>query len=109
AIRPLIAFWPGGLPRAEQVQLNWHVLLFSLGVSLLCGLLFGLAPALRVPVGQLDHALRAGVRSVGGGSRRLHSSYVISELALAVVLPVSAGGLARPFLGISALHPGFNC
>src|SRR5262249_52519109 len=80
----------------------------SLGVSLLCGLLFGLAPALRVPVRQVDQALRAGVRSVGGGSRRLHSSYVISELALAGGLLVPAGALPRTLRRIAAVNPGLD-
>src|SRR2546429_9097164 len=47
--RPFLELWPGSLPRAEQVQLDWHVLLFAIGVSLVSGVLFGLAPALRVP------------------------------------------------------------
>ena len=46
-IRPFVTFWPGSLPRAEEVHLDWRVLLFALGTSLLSGLLFGLAPALR--------------------------------------------------------------
>ena len=48
-IRPFVVFWPGSLPRAEEVQLDWHVLLFALAASLASGLLFGLAPALRAP------------------------------------------------------------
>ena len=53
-IRPFVTFWPGSLPRAEEVQLDWRVMLFALGVSLLSGFLFGLAPALRVPVRDLE-------------------------------------------------------
>jgi predicted permease len=59
-IRPFVAFWPGSLPRAEEVHLDWHVLVFALAASLLSGLLFGLAPALRAPARELEQALRAG-------------------------------------------------
>ncbi|MFZ0818436.1 MAG: ABC transporter permease [Candidatus Acidiferrales bacterium] len=107
-IRPFVAFWPGSLPRAEEVQLDWRVLLFALAVSLLCGLLFGLAPALRVPVRDLEKRIRSGGRTVAGRSRRVHGSFVISEIALAVVLLVSAGILGRTLLRLSSLEPGVN-
>jgi predicted permease len=107
-ISPFVAFWPGSLPRAEEVGLDWHVLLFAIAVSLLSGLLFGLAPALRVPVRELEQVLRAGARTVAGSSRRLHSGFVISEIALAVVLLVCAGMLGRALLRLSALDPGFD-
>jgi predicted permease len=107
-IHPFVAFWPGSLPRAEEVQLDWHVLLFALGVSLASGLLFGLAPALRAPARELERALRAGARSVTGSSRRLHGIFVIAEIALAVVLLVSAGILGRTMLRLSSLDPGLN-
>jgi predicted permease len=107
-IRPFVAFWPGALPRAEEVRLDWHVLAFALGVSLLCGLLFGLAPALRVPARSLEQTLRAGARSVAGTSRRVHSGLVASEIALAVVMLASAGMLGRTLIHLSALDPGLN-
>ena len=106
--QPFVAFWPGTLPRAEEVQLDWRVLLFALSVSLVSGLLFGLAPALRAPVRELERVLRAGGRSVAGSSRRLHSTFVISEFALAVVLLVAAGMLGRTLLHLSSLDPGMN-
>jgi predicted permease len=106
--RPFVALWPGALPRAEEVQLDWRVLLFALIVSLLSGFLFGLAPALRAPVKKLEQVLRGGGRGVAGSSRRLHSSFVVSELALAVVLLVSAGLLGRTLLHLSSLDPGMN-
>src|SRR6266478_1464628 len=108
SIHPFVAFWPGSLPRAEEVHLDWRVLAFAVGASLLSGLLFGLAPALRVPVRGGEQMLRAGARSIAGSSRRLHSALVISEIALAVVLLVSAGMLGRTLLALSFLDPGFN-
>ena len=107
-LRPFVAFWPGSLPRAEEVQLDWHVLLFAMGVSLFSGVLFGLAPALRAPARELEQTLRAGARTVTGSSRRLHGGFVISEIALSVVLLVAAGMLGRTLLRLSSLNPGVN-
>ena len=106
-IHPFVSLWPGSLPRAEDVQLDWRVLLFALGVSLLSSFLFGLAPALRAPR-ELERSLRGGARSLVGNTRRLHSGFVVAEVALAVVLLVSAGILGRTLLRLSSLDPGFN-
>ena len=106
--RPFVALWPGSLPRAEEVQLDWHVLLFALGVSLLSSFLFGLAPALRAPTRDLEQILRAAARTVATSSHRLHSSLVVSEIALAVVLLVAAGLLGRTLLRLSSLNPGID-
>lgn len=108
SVRPFLVFWPGSLPRAEEVGLDWRVLLFALAVSLASGVLFGLAPALRAPSRELEQSLRAGARTVVGSSRRLHSGFVISEIALAVVLLVAAGMLASTLVRLSSVHPGLN-
>jgi predicted permease len=108
SVHPFVAFWPGSLPRAEEVHLDWRVLVFAVGASLLSGFLFGLAPALRVPVRGVEQTLRAGARSIVGSSRRLHSTFIISEIALAVVLLISAGMLGNTLLALSSLDPGFN-
>jgi predicted permease len=107
-IHPFVKFWPGSLPRAEEIQLDWRVLFFALAASLVCGILFGLAPALRAPAQKLEQILRAGARTITGSSRRLHSSFVVSEIALAVVLLVSAGMLGRTLLHLSSLAPGVD-
>jgi predicted permease len=107
-IRPFVAVWPGSLPRAEEIHLDGRVLLFALAASLLSGLLFGLAPALRAHVHELEPALRGGARTLAGSSRRLHGGFVVSEIALAVVLLVSAGILGRTLLRQSSLDPGVD-
>jgi predicted permease len=106
-LRPFVTFWPDGLPRAEEVGLDGRVLLFAVATSIASGLLFGLAPALRVPVGQLARMLHAGARSVSGKSR-LHGAFVVSEIALAVVLLIAAGMLGRTLLRLASLDPGVN-
>jgi len=108
AIRPFIALWPGSLPRSSQVQLDWRILLMSIVVSLASGLAFGLAPALRIPTGNIEDVLRASGRTIVRGSRHLHSAFVVAQLALAVVLLVSAATLARTLVRLSSLDPGLN-
>ena len=107
-IRPFVTFWPGTLPRVDEVHLDWHVLLFALAASLLSGILFGLAPALRAPASELEQALRAGARTVTGNSRRLHSGFVMSEIAIALVLLIAAGMLGRTLLRLSSVDPGIH-
>ena len=98
--QPFLLFWPGSLPRAEEVALDGRVLGFALALSLICGVLFGLAPALRAPA--------SGIRTAMANSRRLHGGFVVSEIALAVVLLVSAGMLGNTLLRLSSLDPGVN-
>ncbi|HEY3740001.1 MAG TPA: ABC transporter permease [Bryobacteraceae bacterium] len=107
-LRPFVAFWPGSLPRATSVHMDWRVLLFAVATSLLSGILFGLAPSLRAPARNLELALRAGGRSIGGASRRLHGGFVVVQLTLAVVLLVSSGMLARTLLQLSNVDPGID-
>jgi predicted permease len=107
-VRPFVAFWPGSLPRAEEVELDWRVLAFAIGVSVLTGILFGLAPAMRAPARETEKVLRQGARTVTGSSRRLHSAFVMSEIAVAFVLLITAGMLGRTLLRVSSLDPGLN-
>jgi predicted permease len=107
-VRPFVALWPGSLPRAEEIALDWRVLLFAVGASLASGLLFGLAPALRAPARNLEQALRAGGRTVAGSSRRMHAGFVISEIALAMVLLVSAAMLGRTMVRLAAVDTGID-
>lgn len=107
-VRPFLYFWPGSMPRVDEIRLDWRVVLVAVGVSLACGFLFGLMPALRAPSRGLDRSLRAGGRTLSGASRRVHGGFVIIQLALAVVLLVSAGILGRTLLRLSAVDPGLN-
>jgi predicted permease len=108
SMRPFVVMWPGSLPRAGEIRFDASVWLFALAVSLASSVLFGLAPALRIRTHNVEQALRAGARSIAGSSRRLQSAYVIAEVALAVVLLVSAGMLGRTVLSLSSLSPGVN-
>lgn len=108
SVRPFVMMWPGSLPRAGEIRLDSSVWLFALTVSLASSVLFGLAPALRIQVHGIERALRDGARTIAGRSRPLQSAYVIAEVALAVVLLVSAGMLGRTLLTLSSLSPGVN-
>lgn len=107
-VRVLIALWPGGLPRAYDIRVDEHVLLFAAGTSLLSGLACGLAPALRTRLKEIDRALRAGARTIAGGTRHLHAAFVAVEIALAVVLLASAAMLGQTLLHLASLNPGLN-
>ncbi|HKV23899.1 MAG TPA: ABC transporter permease [Candidatus Acidoferrum sp.] len=107
-VQPFVAYWPGILPRAEEVRLDWHVLVFVAAVSLASSLIFGIAPAFRAPFREPERVLRSGTRGIAGNSRRLHGAFIIAEITLAMVLLVSAGILGRTLLHLSALDPGVN-
>ncbi|MGH9960026.1 MAG: ABC transporter permease, partial [Pyrinomonadaceae bacterium] len=84
------------------------VLVFTLGISLLSGLLFGLAPAWHASKTDLNEALKEGGRQTVSGSHRLRRVLVISEVALSLMLLVSAGLLMRSFLSLMKTDPGFT-
>jgi predicted permease len=106
--RPFVKFWPDSLPRASEIHVDWRVLLFVVGVSMASSFLFGLVPALRTPRTTLEQTLRAGARTIAGKSKRLHNSYVISEIAVAVVLLICAGLLGRALSRLASLDPGLD-
>lgn len=105
----LIALGKKDIPRAIQVGLDWRVLGFTLGVSILTGLVFGLVPALHLSKTELTDSLKEG-RGAGGGARknRVRGVLVIAELAIAVVLLVSAGLLIQSLWRLQHVHPGLE-
>jgi predicted permease len=105
---PFIKFWPDRLPRADEVQVDWRVVLFAMTTSILTGLIFGLIPALRANRSSIEETLRSRARSVTGGARKVLSGFVICQIALALVLLSSAAVLGRTLLRLSALNPGID-
>src|SRR5499427_2387848 len=106
----LVAFGPAELPRAGEVAVDMRALGFTFAVSLLTGIIFGLAPALQASRPDLNETLKEGMRGATGsaGHRRMRSLLVVSEIALSLTLLVGAGLLMRSFLKLQAVAPGFN-
>ena len=107
AIRGLVASNPVNLPRMDAVGLDARVLAFTGGITLLLGLLFGLAPALQAARPALHGMLKDGVRTSHGGSR-LRATLVVSEVALAIVLLIGAGLMLKSFRRWISVDPGFQ-
>jgi predicted permease len=104
---------PGNIPRLEFIRIDGAVLAFTFGVSVLTGIIFGVAPAIRAVKVDLHSALKAGGRSTkadgGFGSRRgMRSLLVVAELALSLMLLVGAGLLIRSFIRLQNVSPGFE-
>ena len=115
----LLALWgidllsaaiPDNIPRVKEIGLDLRVLGFTMGVSILTGLMFGLAPALRASQTDLNESLKEGGRGSTEGLRRnrTRSLLVISEVALSLVLLIGAGLLIKSFAYLREIKPGFN-
>jgi predicted permease len=99
---------PAALPRVEQVGLDFRALIFTAGLSLLAGVLFGLTPALKTSQPDLHETLKQGGRGASGTRHRMQSVFVVSEMALALVLLIGAGLTIRSLLKLWSVDPGFN-
>jgi len=106
--RAALGVLPAALPRAEQVGLDTHVLIFTLGISLVAGVLFGLTPALKTSQPDLHETLKQGGRGASGTRHRMQSVFVVAEMALAVVLLIGAGLTIRSLATLWSVDPGFN-
>ncbi|HEV2915197.1 MAG TPA: ABC transporter permease [Pyrinomonadaceae bacterium] len=106
----LISISPSGSPRLDEVRLDGRVLVFTLLVTGLIGLLFGLAPALQASHVNLNEALKEGGRSFSEGWRRNHlrKALVVAEVALSLMLLVGAGLLIKSFVLLNKTDPGFS-
>ncbi len=108
-VRLLVAKGPGSIPRLEEISVDPAVLLFTAGISVFAGLLFGLIPVFRYWKPDLATALKEGGRSFsnGKGRHRARNALAISQIALALVLLISSGLLIRTFQAMREVPPGF--
>src|SRR5271165_478487 len=113
-VRALLAVSPGGIPRIGEngaaVGIDWRVLGFTLGVSLLTGIIFGLFPALGASSPDLNSTLKESSNRSGTGLRQgwARSLLVISEVSMALVLLIGAALLIRTFIALRGVNPGFS-
>lgn len=114
-----LAFWGTSLvssagsqinPMFQNIQVDRRVLLFTVGISLITGLIFGLAPALQISKPNLTESLKEGGRGSGasGSRNRLRSALVVAEIAMTLVLLVGAGLLIRTVMRLRSVDTGFN-
>ena len=106
----LVALKPENLPRLQEIGVDARVLGFTFGISLLTGVIFGLLPAWTASRGGVSEALKEGGRSAtaGGARQRLRSTFVVFELAVALILLVGAGLLIKTFWKLRSVEPGFK-
>ena len=103
-----IRILPEALPRSGQVGLDARVLIFTMAISILAGILFGLAPALKTSQSNLQETLKEGGRGSSGARHRLQGVFVVVEMAMALVLLVGAGLMIRSMAQLWDVNPGFN-
>ena len=117
AIGLLLALWgtrailvalPDVLPRASEIDMNWHVLLFTAAISILTGIFFGLVPALKARRTDMHETLKEGGRGSSGARHRTQSVFVVVEVAMALVLLVGAGLMIRSLAALAKIDPGFD-
>ncbi|HEV3196397.1 MAG TPA: ABC transporter permease [Bryobacteraceae bacterium] len=107
----VVRIWnPGNLPRIEDVHLDLRALAFAFFVAVLCGVFFGLAPAVRCSRADLTTALRQGARTatMNAGKRNTQSALAVAEVALSFTLLIGGGLLLRSFLQLDRVSPGFQ-
>jgi predicted permease len=114
ALQAIRTINPGNIPRLDAITLDGRVLAFTFAVSILTGILFGLAPALRAARVDLNSTLKSGGRNaqgdggLGSSRRRIRSLLVVGEVAISIVLLVGAGLLIRSFVQLQRVSPGFD-
>jgi len=105
----LVALSPANSPRFDEIRPDARVLIFTVGVTLLTGLIFGLIPAVQGSrVDQLENLKESSRGNVGGHTNRVRGLLMISEIALSFVLLVGAGLLIRSFIRLREINAGFN-
>lgn len=106
----LVAAIPADIPRTGEIGMDKYVLIFTLGLTVLTGIIFGLVPALQASRTNLDETLKDATRGMSGGLQRnrMRSVLVVSEIALSLVLLVGAGLLFQSFRRLLEVSPGFE-
>jgi predicted permease len=107
-VRVLVTALADGLPRSEEIALDGRVLFYTLGISLLTGIVFGLIPALKTLRPHTHETLKEGGRGASGARHRTQSVFIVVETAMAVVLLIGAGLMIRTLSALGNINPGFD-
>ena len=107
-MKVILTALPGTLPRVEEISLDSHVLVYTLGISLLTGIAFGLVPAIKAMRPDMHETLKEGGRGASGARHRMQSVFVAFEMAMAVVLLIGAGLMIRTLSALWNVNPGFD-
>jgi putative ABC transport system permease protein len=107
-VRALVALSPPGLPRVDAIAINGPAFIFAVGITTLIGLAVGVMPALQVSRGDLRSGLQRSSRQTAGSHQRTRRMLVVAEVALALVLLVSAGLLQHSLNRLFRVDPGFD-
>ena len=107
-VRVLLATLATNVPRSEEIALDSHVLFYTLGISVLTGIVFGLIPALKTLRPDTHETLKEGGRGSSGARHRAQSVFIVVEMAMAVVLLIGAGLMIRTLSALGNVNPGFD-
>jgi predicted permease len=106
--RAILRALPESLPRTEEIGMDGHVLFFTLGISVVTGIVFGLVPALKTLRPDMHETLKEGGRGSSGARHRTQTVFVAVEMAMAVVLLIGAGLMIRSLQALWSIDPGFD-
>jgi len=107
SMKAVLNWMSAALPRANEISIDWRVLLFTALLSVLTGIIFGFSPAFKLACANLLEVLKQS-HSAGGGHHRLHAAFVAGQVATAMVLIVGAGLMVRTLAALSRVDPGFE-
>jgi predicted permease len=107
-ISAALAIVPQTIVRSDEIGLNMPVLLFTMSISLIAGILFGISPALKMRVGEAGSALKESGRALTRSRTRSRGTFVVVEIAMALVLLVGAGLMIRSLFALWRVNPGFD-
>lgn len=107
-VRALVAIGPDNLPRLQEINVDGRVLLFTIGLSILTGLIFGVAPAMQASKPELQQTLKEGGAAATRGRHSLRNLLVVGEVAIAMMLLIGAGLMLNSFLRLQRVNPVVN-
>jgi predicted permease len=107
-VKAIVATLGNILPRAEEIALDSHVLLFTAGVSIFTSIVFGLVPAIKILQPRVSETLKEGGRGLSGARHHTQRVFVVLEMAMALVLLIGAGLMIRSLAALWGINPGFD-